>query len=64
MTGTLLHYRARSWWLARPLPLSALAVLPLELLRLPLPRALPEDNESVKTIRAIEAQIRTLKGTP
>lgn len=30
----------------------------------PLPRVLPEDNESVRTIRAIEAQIQRLKETP
>lgn len=47
-------YRGRAWWASRPVPPIALQLLTLQLLRKPDPKSLPDDNESVRAIRALE----------
>jgi hypothetical protein len=54
------RYTARIWWPVQK-PIALVPALPLSRppRRLP-PRILPEGNASVRTIRAIEAQIASL----
>lgn len=58
---TALHYRGGSWWSIKQ-PNGRIAYVPATPLNPTAfgPRILPEGNESVRTIRAIEAQIASL----